>query len=64
MSRTTRQADHDRRSNALREELERRLALLEQAEESTVGPFTALDWLLCTLLFFALPLLILGLAAL
>ena len=64
MSRATRQADHDRRSNALRGELERRLALLEQAEESTVGSFTALDWLLCTLLFFALPLLILGLAAL
>ncbi len=49
-----------RRDEVLREELERRLAFLEEADDSAFGDFTNLDWLLCTLLFFVLPLLLLG----
>ncbi len=48
------------REEVLREELERRLAFLEEADDSAFGDFTRLDWLLCTLLFFVFPLLLLG----
>ncbi len=50
----------DRRKEILHQELERRLVFLEEADESVFGEFTTLDWILCTLLFFALPLLVLG----
>ena len=59
-----RAADHDRRAEILREELERRLDFLEKSDDSVFGAFTTLDWLLCTLLFFVLPLLLLGLLVL
>ncbi len=49
-----------RRDEVLRQELERRLAFLEEADDSAFGDFTRLDWLVCTLLFFVLPLLLLG----
>ncbi len=55
----TDEMSHDRREQVLREELERRLRFLEQTDDSAFGDFTALDWLLCTLLFFVLPLLLL-----
>ncbi len=64
MSATTPGASHGRREEILREELERRLVLLEEADESACGEFTTLDWILCTLLFFVLPLLVLGFMAL
>ncbi len=64
MSPTTDEMTHDRREQVLREELERRLLFLEQANDSAFGSFTALDWLICTLLFFVLPLLLLGIMAL
>ncbi len=54
------EARNDRRDDVLREELERRLAFLEEADDSAFGDFTRLDWLLCTLLFFVFPLLLLG----
>jgi len=53
-----------RRETVLREELERRLDFLETSDESVFGEFTTLDWIVCTLLFFVLPLLIMGLMAL
>jgi hypothetical protein len=63
MSETTGEASHDRRERILHEELERRLAFLEEADDSIFGEFTTLDWVLCTLLFFVLPLLVLGVMA-
>jgi hypothetical protein len=53
-----------RRETVLREELERRLDFLETSDDSVFGEFTTLDWIVCTLLFFVLPLLILGFMAL
>jgi hypothetical protein len=40
------------------------LELLEQSDDEAFGAFTTLDWVLSTLLFFVLPLLILGFATL
>ena len=56
--------ERDRRAEILRQELERRLEFFEESEDSAFGAFTTLDWILCTLFFFALPLLIVVLAAL
>ena len=53
-----------RREEILHEELERRLVFLEESDDSIFGEFTTLDWILCTLLFFVLPLLVLGWMAL
>jgi len=50
-----------RREKLLREELERRLDFLETSGDSVFGEFTTVDWIVCTLLFFVLPLLIMGL---
>ncbi len=54
----------DRREEILHQELERRLIFLEEADDSVFGEFTTRDWVLCILLFFALPLLVLGAMAL
>jgi hypothetical protein len=56
-----REAESARREKILREELERRLEFFESCDDSELGAFTTVDWLICTLLFFLLPLLILGL---
>ena len=53
-----------RREKILREELERRLSFLETSDDSVFGAFTTLDWIVCTLLFFVLPLMIMGLVVL
>ena len=42
----------------IHEELNRRLELLDSLEDSEFGEFTTLDWTLCSVLFFFLPLLI------
>ena len=60
MSGTTDEARNDRREEILQEELERRLVFLEESDDSVFGEFTTLDWVLCILLFFALPLLVIG----
>ncbi len=60
MSGSTDEARNGRRDDVLRAELERRLTFLEEADDSAFGDFTNLDWLLCTLLFFVFPLLLLG----
>lgn len=54
----------ERRDRILHEELERRLDFLETSDDSVFGAFTTVDWIVCTLLFFALPLLVLGLIVL
>jgi len=70
MSDTRERQDHPsnselaRRERILHEELERRLDFLETCEDSVFGSFTTLDWIICTLLFFVLPWLILGLMVL
>ena len=64
MSETTSETKNDRREEILHQELERRLDLLEESDDSVFGDFTTFDWVLCTLLFFALPLLLLGFMAL
>jgi hypothetical protein len=46
----------DRIHRILVDDLERRLRLLETADEAEFGPFTSLDWALCLLLFVVLPL--------
>ncbi len=53
-----------RRDKILHEELERRLDFLETSDDSVFGAFTTVDWIVCTLLFFVLPLLIMGLMVL
>ncbi len=42
----------------LRRELERRLVILENANEEEFGRFTALDWTICILFFVILPILV------
>lgn len=48
----------DRRSEVLRVELERRIELIESADDDEFGNFTAFDWTICTIVFLVLPLLI------
>jgi len=50
------------RSRILHRELERRLEFFDDADESVFGRFTTVDWVLCTILFFVLPLVIVWLA--
>ena len=57
-----REAQGDARARILWPELERRLEFLEQADDSVFGGFTAVDWTVCTILFFVLPLVIVWLA--
>ncbi|MBW2231599.1 MAG: hypothetical protein JRG92_21975 [Deltaproteobacteria bacterium] len=42
----------------IRDELDRRLRLFDTLDDSAFGDFTTVDWTLCTLFFFVLPLLI------
>ncbi len=55
--------DPELRSAILHRELERRLRLLEETDDAAFGEFGLLDWLVCTILFFLLPLLILVVGA-
>ena len=55
-------AEEDRRLRILHRELERRLEYLDEADDSVFGRFTAIDWTVCTVLFFVLPLVIAWLA--
>jgi hypothetical protein len=64
MSATSGDASSEGREEILHEELERRLVFLEESDDSVFGEFTTVDWVLCTLLFFVLPLLVLGWMAL
>ena len=64
MGGTDERTELERRAEILHEELERRLDFLETSDDSVFGAFTTLDWILCTVLFFALPLLVLGLMVL
>jgi len=50
------------RSRLLHRELERRLEFFDDTDESVFGRFTTADWVLCTILFFVLPLVIAWLA--
>ena len=47
----------EQETKVLRRELERRLAILEGANEGEFGRFTALDWAICVLFFVILPIL-------
>ncbi len=44
-------------AEVLRRELERRLVILEDANEEEFGRFTAFDWTICVLFFVILPIL-------
>lgn len=52
----------ERQEEALREELERRIRVLESLDDSKLGSFTRLDWLVLVLLGVVVPV-ILALAA-
>lgn len=43
-------------SEVILRELERRLTILEKADEPSFGSFTAVDWILCVIFFVILPL--------
>jgi hypothetical protein len=49
-------ASGDRVHRILVADLERRLRILDAADDREFGPFTLIDWALCLLLFVALPL--------
>ena len=51
-----------RRDDRVRD-LERRIRLLESADEEAFGAFTAIDWWICGLAFVVLPLLLVWWAA-
>lgn len=51
-------ARDEREYELLLRELERRLAWMSQADEAEFGEFTRLDWWICSICFFALPLLV------
>lgn len=58
--------DRDRRPAAagtIVRELERRLAVLHDAEDASFGRFTSLDWAICVAGFVVLPLLLFWWAA-
>jgi len=63
MSEQTDKPSRHRREEVLREELEERLVFFEETDDAAFGKFTALDWLVCTLLFFVLPIVTLALLA-
>jgi hypothetical protein len=48
----------ERESELLLRELERRLAWMTESDEAEFGAFTRLDWWICTLCFFVLPLVV------
>lgn len=52
----------ERQEEALREELERRIRILETLDDSTLGRFTRLDWVVLILLGVVVPV-IMALAA-
>jgi len=54
-SEVTGAARSDSQDDLLRRELERRLALLSEADDADFGGFTRLDWIAVIFLFFALP---------
>jgi len=55
--------EHEDRDAILKEELERRLQVFAEHDDADFGRFTHLDWAICTVAFFLLPLLIAWLAA-
>ena len=46
------------RAEVLADELERRLEIFETIEDDEFGRFTRVDWVICTLGFFVLPILV------
>jgi len=48
----------DARTTVIRKELDRRLRVFDSTDDSAFGEFTTVDWVVCTLGFFVLPLLI------
>ena len=62
-----RQADQDavtsREQQVLQRELERRLRLLSDADETEFGSFTALDWCITLFCFLLLPILLIWFGA-
>jgi hypothetical protein len=53
--------DHElarHRESVIRAELERRVELFDELEDAAFGEFGAVDWTVCTVVFFVLPLLI------
>ncbi|HEY5658925.1 MAG TPA: hypothetical protein VIY27_14135 [Myxococcota bacterium] len=48
----------ERESELLLRELERRLAWMTEADEAEFGNFTRLDWWICSVCFFFLPLVV------
>ena len=46
------------REKVIRMELERRIELFDQLEDAEFGRFGAIDWVVCTTVFFLLPLLV------
>lgn len=46
------------RARTLADELERRLELFDQIDDDEFGRFTRVDWTICTVGFFVLPILI------
>jgi len=52
---------HDRlkiRDETLAKELDRRLKVFDETDDDAFGRFTSVDWAICTVFFFVLPLLI------
>lgn len=46
------------RSETLNAELERRFEIFEHIDDDEFGRFTGVDWAICTIAFFVLPILI------
>ena len=46
------------RDETLAQELERRLRVFDETDDDAFGRFTSVDWTICTVFFFILPLLI------
>jgi hypothetical protein len=48
----------NRRERVVHEELERRVELFDNHQDSEFGEFTTKDWAFCTVVFFLLPIVI------
>jgi hypothetical protein len=46
------------RDETLAQELERRLKVFDETDDDAFGRFTSVDWTICTVFFFVLPILI------
>jgi hypothetical protein len=57
-SASRRQLRDELRDEVLARELQRRIEIFDEIDDDEFGRFTAVDWTICTVFFFVLPILV------